>query len=57
MSFTCLNVWPIPKPLRKVTCFGVVPEVAFKPWFLHEVWTKDSQDIIIQKQRILHLAL
>ena len=29
-------------------------KLAFKRWFLHEIRAKDSQDIVIRKQRILH---
>ena len=29
-------------------------KLAFERWFLHEIWTKDSEDIIIRKQWILH---
>ena len=41
------KVWPIQKPPRKITCFEVIAKFAFKGWLLHEIWTRDIQDIVI----------
>ena len=34
----------------------VSAKLAFKQWLLHEIWTKDSQDIVIRKQWILQIG-